>query len=134
MLGGTCMITDFDKLKSIYMELMPDSLYMSHYILAETTGISTEDWREFLCMPEIIDYNNREIAILRDVQVKKLLKDADNNKGQVGMAQMLNALGKVNDTVSKKEGPVFVYGYINPTEKEEKADNIVMINDDPFDI
>lgn len=120
------------KMLDVFNDIGQDALYMSHYELSEVSAYSANDWREFLFLPEVSEYITRETELLRDVEIKKLLKDISSKKGQVGTAQILTALNKIKETKTNKEGPAFVYCYIPLTTKEQEADNIIMLDDDPF--
>lgn len=116
-----------------FNSLGQDGLYMTHYQLADETEFSTEEWREFLNNSEVKEYINSELATIAKVERAKLMRDASKKQGQVGTAQMITALSKL-DTSSDKTGPVFIYSYIPMNTKEKKQDTTekIILADDPF--
>ena len=128
-LGSDQLNTMADEFNS----LGQDGLYMTHYQLADETEFSTEEWREFLNNSEVKEYINSELAAIAKVERAKLMRDASKKQGQVGTAQMITALSKL-DTSSDKTGPVFIYSYIPMNTKEKKQDTTekIILADDPF--
>lgn len=120
-------------LTDAFNSLGVDALYMNHYELEAATEFNANDWRKFLMNEEVSKYINAEVQILRDSEVKKLMKDVSNKKGQVGTAQLITALDKVGiKTQKKNDGPVFIYTYIPLNASEQQAENVVTLDKDPF--
>lgn len=125
--------TKKQKLTEIYRSLAPESFKMHHYDLAEITNIKDPVvWKEFLMEPDIQQWKQEELSVINDAELQKLLTDI-NESNSVGKAQIINALQKVLDGKKEdKKGPAFIYCYIPPNEQQEKAENVIKINGDPF--
>lgn len=120
-------------LTDAFNSLGVDALYMNHYELEAVTDFNANDWRRFLMNEEVSKYINAEVQILRDSEVKKLMKDVSNKKGQVGTAQLITALDKVGiKTQKKNDGPIFIYTYIPLNASEQQAENVITLDKDPF--
>lgn len=124
---------EMNDLRDAFNELGSDALFLSHYELEQHTDYSANAWRKFLLNEDVSSYINAELQLLRDTEMKKLMKDVSNKRGQVGTAQLITALDKVGiKTKTKDDGPVFIYTYVPLTESEQHADNVVMLDKDPF--
>ena len=61
-----------------------------------------------------------------------MVKDISISKS-VGQAQLIGALNKqLKETQSAKEGPTFIYTYVPLSKEQEQAENIVILEEDPF--
>lgn len=118
----------------LFMELPADErIYMSHYELANETGFGTAQlWKEFLMDKRVSDWLQSETQLLKETQMRKLIKNVNDNERSVGAAQMLNALSKVTTPDDKKEGELIVYSYVPVNPREEKAPNVRINTTDLF--
>lgn len=129
---GTTM---FNEMKELFMKKGKEAITMSHYDLAEEfADYPVEAWRIFLEDDEIKRYIAKERSMLSDIELNKLLANASNNRGQVGMSQMITALTKAKQTEKDKDGPIFIYNAVPLNAKEKKASNIDYLEEDPFNI
>lgn len=119
------------ELFKIFRALEDEALSLNHYELAATTGYGTPDiWKQFLIDPEVSAYIKQETDILLQTELRKLSRNASESKS-VGQAQLINALGKISEDTSTKEGPIFIYTYVPLTPQQEQADNI---RKEPYDL
>lgn len=105
---------------------------MSQYDLAKYTEVKDYSvWVAFLKDPRVSDTLSEELALFKAAQQRKLIAQATSNSKSVGVAQMVNALGKtIEDDNAGKTGEIFVYSYVplNPKEifspcaREERRD------------
>ena len=112
--------------------LEPESFYMSHYELAKKTEFDAASWKTFLTIPAVADYVTQELRILQQTEMRKLLKDISSNAKSVGTAQLLTALTKTLESTAPKDGPIFIYTYVPPNQKEIKSGNVKIARCDPF--
>lgn len=116
-----------------FNEIPPEErLYMTHYELAKCTEITdVAQWKAFLSDTRVSDWFRQEMNIIKETQTRKLISDSTKNDKSVGAAQMINALTKISDGGSTKEGPVFIYCYTPIHKREEGLNNIVT---QPYDV
>ena len=69
--------------------------------------------------------------IVKDTELKKMVKGAAKTKS-VGQAQLMNAFSKLNENNGLKEGPVFIYTHVPLNNQQIHADNVKMLNVNPF--
>ena len=118
---------DCDKL---FKELGEEALYLSHYQLAQiTVGIDAQTWKEYLMDPRTIDYINSEMAIIRAAAINDMVHKAPNSNS-VGQSQLINALQKLDEKSTTKEGPVFIYCYVPLNDEQKEAPNVRRIHTD----
>jgi len=133
MLNVSFQNAKHNAMMKIFNDLGEEAFYLTHYDLArKNLGFSIEDWREFLRFQAVSDYINEEVNSLLDTATRKILKSVDSAKGQVGTAQLLTALNKLQSNNPDKSGPIFIYTYVPLTKEEEQALNIVKLTSDPF--
>lgn len=117
----------FTDMQELFNDIIPDSLYMTHYELNKAfPKFTTQDWKEFLIEPRISDYISSELRLLQAAEMKKLMRDiskTDRAKSP-GTAQILTTLSKNLETAKVKEGPVFIYMSVPLTEEEKRAPNV----------
>lgn len=118
----------FKDLQELFNGIGEDALYLSHYELAERTGVSPIDWKQFLMDPRVMAYIAEEMDMLKKAKVALMLKTVDSNKN-TGQAQLLNTLLNQAKVSDKKEGPVFIYTQVPLNNQEEHARNVVKIDD-----
>ena len=118
----------FEECWSIFVSLGEEGLYMNHYQLAQATEIEDAiQWKMFLTDPQVVDYISTEMNIIRTAAINDMVHKAPDSNS-VGQSQLINALGKLDEKATKKEGPVFIYSYV-PLNKEQKyAPNIRTVN------
>ena len=81
----------FTELQDLYNGIGYDALYMTHYELAQQTGTSPIDWKQFLMDPRVTAFVAEEIDMLKKSKVALMLKDVETNKN-TGQSQLLNTL------------------------------------------
>ena len=113
----------FIDLQELFNTIGQDAIFMSHYELAERTGESPIDWKNFLMDPRVSAFINEEMDMLKKAKVAVMLKTVDSNKN-TGQAQLLNTLLNQTKGSARKEGPVFIYTMIPLNEQEKKAKNV----------
>lgn len=119
----------FEKMFEIYKNGGKECLKMDHYDLSETyPDYSPDQWREFLQDPQASLYAEQEFAVVRKAEMRKIMSDISDSNS-VGKAQILNALSAQNEKAEgKKEGPIFIYTFIPPSEEQLKAPNVRIID------
>ena len=118
----------FTELQDLYNGIGYDALYMTHYELAQQTGTSPIDWKQFLMDPRVTAFVAEEIDMLKKSKVALMLKDVETNKN-TGQSQLLNALLNQTKGQERKEGPVFIYTQVPLNTEEQHAENVVILND-----
>lgn len=111
------------------------ALTMNHYDFAECSKI-TEDpqaWKEFLQLEPISEYIKEEFNAVQDSELRKLILDISDSSS-VGKAQLINAMQKqLNEHANdQKTGPAFIYCYVPLNAQEKNADNVKILDKDPF--
>jgi hypothetical protein len=115
-----------------FKNLGQEALYASHYDLFTKTKYKTPDtWKEFILLPEVVEYIRVEMEIIRKSAMNELFANAGDSNS-VGKAQLLNAISKYDEDNSSKEGPIFIYTYVPLNSEQEKAPNIVKEKTDIF--
>lgn len=110
------------------------ALTMNHYDFAECSEITDPQlWKAFLQIDEVAEYIQEEFNAVQDSELRKLIMNISDSSS-VGKAQLINAMQKqLNEHASdKKTGPAFIYTYVPLNAQERTADNVVMLDDDPF--
>lgn len=115
--------TKFIELQDLFNNIGEQALFMSHYELAEVSGESPIDWKQFLMDPRVVAFIAEEMDMLKKSKVAVMLSQVDTNKN-TGQAQLLNTLLNQTKANDKKEGPVFIYTQIPLNEEEEHASNV----------
>ena len=113
----------------IFLSLEEEALHLSHYQLAQQTDIRDAlQWRAFLIDPRTADYIAQEMQIIRSAAINEMVQKAPNSRS-VGQSQLINALQKLDEQASHKEGPVFIYCYVPLNEEQKAAPNVRICND-----
>lgn len=121
-----------EKCWPIYKKLGDGAFAMNHYDLAKITDIhDSEMWKVFLMDPKVSDWIQEELALVQASELNKLLSNISKSNS-VGRAQLINALTKLKDGVSQKDGPTFIYMYVPLDEQQEHAPDVVKLDRDPF--
>ena len=115
--------TKFIELQDLFNNIGEQALFMSHYELAEVSGESPIDWKQFLMDPRVVAFIAEEMDMLKKSKVAVMLSQVDTNKN-TGQAQLLNTLLNQTKASDRKEGPVFIYTQIPLNEEEEHASNV----------
>lgn len=116
-----------------FMALEARAISMNHYDLARATAIQdVQLWKKFLTDPEVSAYIEQEAAILAQTELRKLAQDVSDSRS-VGQAQLINAMSKLTDTKSTKEGPVFIYTYVPLSKNQLQAENVIVEDHDIFE-
>ena len=113
----------FTELQDLMNGIGQNALYMSHYELAEQTGMSPISWKKFLLDPRVAAFISEEMDLLKRAKVSTMLSTVDTNKN-TGQAQLLNTLLNQTKNTDRKEGPVFIYTHIPLNSQEEHAPNV----------
>lgn len=124
-----------EELKTLWQHfksLKQEALYASHYDLFTKTNYKTPDvWKDFLLLPEVVEYIKVEMEIIRKSAMNELFANAGDSNS-VGKAQLLNAISKYDEDNSTKEGPIFIYTYVPLNSEQEKAPNVRKEKEDIF--
>ena len=124
------------ELSDFFSMYEPKSFFFTHYELAKLDGTPSDSpqiWKDFLTTPEVSDYINKELRLLQQAEMRKMLQDISKNAKSVGTAQNLTALLKVMDSDSgNKDGPAFIYTYVPLNSEEVHAPNVNQLDHDPF--
>ena len=112
----------FTELQDLMNGIGQNALYMSHYELAEQTGMSPISWKKFLLDPRVAAFISEEMDLLKRAKVSTMLSTVDTNKN-TGQAQLLNTLLNQTKNTNRKEGPVFIYTQIPLNSEEQYAEN-----------
>lgn len=108
------------ELQALYNKLPPEeSLFMSHYQLAEALGKTADHWKLFLMHPKVAAFLRQELELFKEHQLKQMIKSATDNDRSVGAAQMINSLTKALNDGENKEGPIIIYTYVPLTVEQE---------------
>lgn len=120
------------ELQKFYNEHLPAVLTKNHYELARESEFPPSEWKYFLTEPHVADFLRTEQVLLNQIEMNKLTNNISSNGKSVGIAQNIAALARVSGDSKVKEGPAFVYTYVPLTEREQTAENIIILNKDPF--
>lgn len=123
-----------DYLWEQFEALGKDALTMSHYDLAENVeGTTKDEWRAFLNEADVTEYIKNEMRIISDsIQKQMITGIVGGGDKSVGRAQIINTLDKINDGVSKKDGPIFIYSYVPLDAQQTQAENTFQLDKDIF--
>ena len=121
--------TKFIELQGLFNDIGQSALFLTHYELAEMTGESPIDWKQFLMDPRVSAYIAEELEMIKKTKVAVMLNTVDTNKN-TGQAQLLNTLLNQTKGSDKKEGPVFIYTQVPLNDQEIKANNVKVYNED----
>ena len=117
-----------------FKALEAKAIQMNHYDLARvTTQKDVQLWKQFLTDPEVTAYIDQEAQILTQSELRKLASDVSDSRS-VGQAQLINAMSKLTDTKTTKEGPIFIYTYVPLSSSQEKAANVEIASEDVFEV
>lgn len=115
-----------------FKALEAKGITMNHYDLARVTSIKdVQLWKQFLTDPEVVAYIDQEAQILTQSELRKLASDVSDSRS-VGQAQLINAMSKLTENKTLKEGPIFIYSYVPLSENQMKADNVRIEDHDVF--
>lgn len=107
-----------------FVKLGKDGLRYSHYDLAKVTPIPDAlAWREFLMHPKTQDYIRMEMEIIRNAAINEMVQNSADSRS-VGQSQLLNALQKIDDGDSKRNGPTFIYCHVPVNREQSHATNV----------
>lgn len=116
-----------------FKALEAKAISMNHYDLARITSIKdVQLWKTFLTDPEVSAYIDQESQILTQTELRKLSSSVSDSRS-VGQAQLINAISKLTENKSTKEGPAFIYTYVPLSDNQEKANNVVLADRDYFE-
>jgi len=116
-----------------FKALEAKAIQMNHYDLARTTNQKdVQLWKQFLTDPEVTAYIDQEAQILTQSELRKLASDVSDSRS-VGQAQLINAMSKLTDNKTTKEGPIFIYTYVPLTASQAKASNVQLAKTDLFE-
>ena len=120
------------ELQAYYNAHLPEVLTRNHYELATASGFPANEWKYFLMEPHVADFMRTEQSLINQIEMNKLTNNISSTGKSVGIAQNITALAKISGETRIKDGPVFVYMYVPLTEREQTAENIVILEKDPF--
>jgi hypothetical protein len=121
--------------QAVFNKLDPEErLFMTHYTLAKETEITdSQAWKRFLMDTRVANWIDQEVTVIKNITLRKMIKDADSNVRSYGAAQMMNALNKSFESDAVKEGPIFVYTYVPLNAREQGAPNTMQADRDLFE-
>lgn len=117
-----------------FKDLGRKALTMNHYDFAEVTSVhDPQEWKEFLQIPPVSEYITEEFNAIQDSELRKLIMNISDSSS-VGKAQLINAMQKQlkENENSGKTGPAFIYCYVPLNDEEINADNVEVLDRDPF--
>lgn len=117
-----------------FKDLGRKALTMNHYDFAEVTSVNNpQEWKEFLQIPPVSEYITEEFNAIQDSELRKLIMNISDSNS-VGKAQLINAMQKQlkENENSGKTGPAFIYCYVPLNDEEINADNVEVLDRDPF--
>jgi hypothetical protein len=126
---------ELQEMHEFYETREPEIFYMTHYDIATLDKNPVKlasRWKTFITDPRVSEYISQEIRLVQQVETNKLLRGIAGKANSVGVGQTLNALLKMAESTSVKEGPIFVYSYIPLSEEELNAPSVNILPDDPF--
>jgi len=98
--------------KEAFDELLPRSLTMSHFDLAEVCdGSTASGWKNYLSKPDVKKRIAEDMELVRKASLNQLIKDAGDSNS-VGKSQLMSSLVTYGKQVAAKEGPVFIYSHV----------------------
>lgn len=108
-----------------FKTLGKEALSMNQYDLeaVSSQNYSAQDWAEFLQEQDIREYIKREMRVIRESSINKIIADAGTSHS-VGQAQLISALQKVADEDKEADGPVFIYCYVPLNDEQMHAPNV----------
>lgn len=116
-----------------FKALGANAMGMNHYDLARMSSIrDVQLWKSFLTDPEVSAYIDQETQILTQAELRKLASDVSDSRS-VGQAQLINAMQKLTENKTTKEGPAFIYCYVPLAETQMKAPNVKIVETDVFE-
>ena len=122
------------QMEEAFLKLGKQGLTMNHYDLAEVTEFTNpNDWKLFLQNEFVAKYVKDEFNAIQDSELRKLIMNISDSSS-VGKAQLINTLQKLlsENNGDQKSGPAFIYTYIPLNENEIHADNVEVLDNDPF--
>ena len=118
----------FEECWNEFLALGEEGLYLNHYQLTQATTIEDAiQWKLFLTDPQVVDYISTEMNIIRSAAINDMVHKAPDSNS-VGQSQLINALGKLDEKATKKEGPVFIYSYVPLNNEQKYAPNVRTVN------
>lgn len=122
------------EMEEAFLKLGKQGLTMNHYDLAEVTDFDNpNDWKIFLQNEWVAKYVKDEFNAIQDSELRKLIMNISDSSS-VGKAQLINSLQKLlsDNNEDRKSGPAFIYTYVPLTDNEKHADNVEVLDHDPF--
>lgn len=122
------------EMEEAFLKLGKQGLTMNHYDLAEVTDFDNpNDWKIFLQNEWVAKYVKDEFNAIQDSELRKLIMNISDSSS-VGKAQLINSLQKLlsDNSEDRKSGPAFIYTYVPLTDNEKHADNVEVLDHDPF--
>lgn len=118
----------FEQCKHEFLKLGQEGLYLNHYELAKQTYVTDPMiWKSFLTDPRTVDYISSEMSIIRNSAINSMVAAAPGSTS-VGQSQLINALDKINEKETHKEGPAFIYCYVPLNREQKEAPNVRKVN------
>lgn len=110
-----------------------EAMFLDHYDMSQLDpNHSIEDWKKFFKHPLVADWVLEELTMYRDKQIREILRDAKHSEKSVGVAQMINALSKLDLDQMSTNNKIFVYVYVPLDQEEMNADNVQIAPEDVF--
>lgn len=116
---------DMQELQELFNAQNPEEvIFMSHYQLAQATGVPANRWKEFLMDPAVSIWITQELQLFKEYQLKQMIKAATDNDKSVGAATMINTLTKTLQEGQIKTGPHIIYTYVPLTDDQRDGTSI----------
>lgn len=120
------------ELLQLFKTLKEKAFACNHYDLEEKfPEYDAETWKVFLLEPEIKSWVDSENAIIRRSEINKATQGISTARS-VGTAQAINALQKLDENSSTKNGPAYIYTFVPLDDQQIKAENVRILSEDPF--
>lgn len=121
---------DKEKMLEEFKRMGQAALSMNHYELEITSleCFTAEDWKEFLSEPDIKEYVKKEMDIIRNTQMNRIIQGASSDRS-LAKAQVLSSLKKFDEDESEADGPIFIYCYVPLNDQQEHAANILEVDE-----
>lgn len=110
-------------IEEVFYKYLPETLYQSHYTLAETYGFTPQEWRKFLRDNNL--FIETELAAIAEAEARSALSRLGNATGQevTALKAILEKSKLIND--SQKQQTKVVLHFL-PSKKEEIPNDHVL--------
>lgn len=125
-----------DEYRTLHERYYPDILTWTHFDLSERSDLEdTEAWKRFLLDNRVQAWLDEELSIHIKSQVFKMVNSADATRS-TAVVQTLNSFLhylEKREVDPASEGPAFVYTFVPLTQAEAYAENVRVLETNPFE-